>query len=240
VKDYLKKNGDLHLPKRAATPLPAGYRPKMDVTPELGVERASYYMSQIGILRWCVELGRVNIITEVSILASHLALPREGHLDAVFHMYAYLEKKHNSQMVFDPTYPSIDRSKFIKCNWKEFYGNVQEVIPSNASEPRGKDVDLRLFVDSDHAGDDQRIRQPTIETSIFGAEFMAMKNGMETLRGLHYKLHMMGVPISVHHISMETTCPSFTILSAQNRPSRRDQILSVTMRFEKPLLWAHA
>ena len=39
-------------------------------------------------------------------------------------------------------------------------------------------------------------KQPTIETSVFGAEFVAMKHGMETLRGLRYKLHMMGVPIS--------------------------------------------
>jgi hypothetical protein len=39
-------------------------------------------------------------------------------------------------------------------------------------------------------------RQATIETSVFGAEFVAMKHGMETLRGLRYKLRMMGVPIS--------------------------------------------
>jgi hypothetical protein len=33
-------------------------------------------------------------------------------------------------------------------------------------------------------------------TSIFGAEFVAMKNGMETIsRGLRIKLHMMGIPI---------------------------------------------
>ena len=36
-------------------------------------------------------------------------------------------------------------------------------------------------------------RQSTIETSVFGAEFVAMKQGMETLRGLRYKLRMMGV-----------------------------------------------
>jgi len=39
-------------------------------------------------------------------------------------------------------------------------------------------------------------RQPTVETSVFGAEFVAMKNGMETLKGLQYKLRMMGVPLS--------------------------------------------
>ena len=39
-------------------------------------------------------------------------------------------------------------------------------------------------------------KQPTIDTSVFGAEFMAMKHGMETLQGLRYKLNMMAVPIS--------------------------------------------
>ena len=31
---------------------------------------------------------------------------------------------------------------------------------------------------------------------VFGAEFFAMKQGMETLRGIRYKLRMMGVPLS--------------------------------------------
>ena len=39
-------------------------------------------------------------------------------------------------------------------------------------------------------------KQATIETSVFGSEFLAMKQGMEAVRGLHYKLRMMGVRIS--------------------------------------------
>ena len=34
-----------------------------------------------------------------------------------------------------------------------------------------------------------------METSVFGAEFVAMKNGMEAVRGLRYKLRMMGIPV---------------------------------------------
>ena len=39
-------------------------------------------------------------------------------------------------------------------------------------------------------------KQSTIETSMFGAEFVAMKQGMEALQGLRYKLRMMGVQIN--------------------------------------------
>lgn len=39
-------------------------------------------------------------------------------------------------------------------------------------------------------------KQPTIETSVFGAEFVAMKHGIETVRGIRYKLRMMGIKIS--------------------------------------------
>ena len=80
-------------------------------------------------------------------------MPREEHLECVFHMFAYLKIKHNSRMVFDPTYPEIDMSQFKQCDWKSFYPHAKEAIPGNAPEPRGKDVDLRFFVDSDHAGD---------------------------------------------------------------------------------------
>ncbi len=39
-------------------------------------------------------------------------------------------------------------------------------------------------------------RQATIETSVFGAEFVAMKHGIEKLWGLCYKLCMLGIPLT--------------------------------------------
>ena len=54
------------------------YRPEIDISPELNATDAAYYQSLIGILRWMVELGRVDITKEVSMLSSCSALPREG------------------------------------------------------------------------------------------------------------------------------------------------------------------
>ena len=217
VKAYHKQHFPMRTwAKRTGGPFPLNYAPELDTTPELSPAQATFYQTQVSILRWCVELGRIDIITEVSELASYLALPREGHLEPVFHLFNFLDKRHNARIVFDPSYPVIDMSAFKDCDWKAFYGDVGKPIPPNAPEPCGKEVDLRLFVDSDHAGDKRTRRsrtgfliylnsapitwfskkQSTIETSVFGAEFVAMKQGMETLRGIRYKLRMMGVPLS--------------------------------------------
>jgi len=103
------------------------------------------------VLTW--EMGRIDIIMEVSALSSQLALLHEGHLEALFHIFAYLDKKHNARIVFDPSYPEIDMKDFKECDWHHFYGDVKEVVPPNAPEPHGEDADLRMFVDSNHAGD---------------------------------------------------------------------------------------
>ena len=95
----------------------------------------------------------MDIITKVSTLASHMAMLREGHLDALFDVFCYLKRKHNSRLVFDPTYPEIDWNNFMEHDWKHFYGDVTEAIPPDAPEPRGKEVEIRMLVDSDHAGD---------------------------------------------------------------------------------------
>jgi hypothetical protein len=91
--------------KRSSGPFPLNYTPEPDTTPLLDPDQASFYQSQIGVLRWCVELGRADIITEISVLAFFLIMPRDGHLEAVFHVFQHLERKHNARIVFDPSYP---------------------------------------------------------------------------------------------------------------------------------------
>ena len=38
-------------------------------------------------------------------------------------------------------------------------------------------------------------KQLTIEASVFGAKFSALRHGIENLRGIRYKLSMMGIPV---------------------------------------------
>ena len=49
------------LPGRCVAPLRLGYRPETDYSSELKADGLKYYQELIGVLRWIVELGRVNI-----------------------------------------------------------------------------------------------------------------------------------------------------------------------------------
>ena len=86
------------------------YRPELDVTPTLTAETSNWYQSQIGVLRWAIELGRYDCITEVSMLSSHSAMPRVGHLCALLRVFAYLSTHTNARVVYDSSYPKIDYS----------------------------------------------------------------------------------------------------------------------------------
>jgi hypothetical protein len=207
---------DKRLNGKASSPVASGYRPELDVSPLLDADRANYYQNLIGILRWAVELGRIDIHVAVAMLSRYLVQPRLGHLEQVFHIFAYL-KKHleKSTMVFDDKIPTINQAGFKECDWKDFYQDAQEAIPLNAPVARGNAVEMHAFVDADHAGD--RItrrsqtgiiifmnsapivwfskRQNTVETSTFGSEFVALKVCTEMIEGLRYKLRMFGIPI---------------------------------------------
>ena len=205
------------LPKNVNAPLPVSYRPELDVSRELTAPESAYYQSLIGILRWIVELGRIDICLEASLMASHLALPRDGHMRAVLRIFGYLKSHHNAELVYDPSDILIDELKFERRDWTSSeFGHIDgvEELPPNAPEPRGFGFTIRAKVDADHATDTVTRRsrtgfivylnsapiywmskkQSSIESSSFGSEFTAMKQCCEYIRGLRYKLRMLGIP----------------------------------------------
>jgi hypothetical protein len=214
VESYLASKGE-KLAARASSPISHGYRPEIDVTEELGPADSAWYQSLIGILRWIVELGRADICVEVSMMSSYLVLPRRGHLEQVLHIFAHLRKHHNAEMVFDPTEPEIDEEKFARQDWSHtVYSDQKEELPPDMPTPRGRAFKIRVYVDSDHAGEPLTRRsrtgfivflnrapiywhskkQNSCEMSTFGSESCAMKQATEYIRGLRYKLRMLGIP----------------------------------------------
>ena len=204
------------MPSKVETPLSSGYRPELDSSKELTPRQISFYQGLIGTLRWICELGRIDILMPVCLLSSFLMAPRVGHMEQAIHCFAYLKKYNRSKIVFDDTVPSFDDSSFFKRgDWSAFYPEAAEPIPSNAPMARGNSVTTSCFVDADHAGCKVTRRshtgvlifvnrapivffskrQNTVESSTFGSEFIAMKQSVELIEALRYKLRMMGFPM---------------------------------------------
>ena len=110
-------------------------------------------MHLIGVLRWAIELGRIDIHTEVAILYQYNALPREGHRDALYGIFAYMRKKLKSCIDFEPDEPDVNEDAFNAMSlWDDFYANTEEHQPPKMPKAQGKTVCMHCFVYSNHAG----------------------------------------------------------------------------------------
>jgi hypothetical protein len=193
------------------------YRPELDVTELCDDEQVTLFQNLIGMLRWTCELGRIDILHETSILSQYLAQPRMGHLQEAINIFYYLKYHNKSWMVMDPRRFDVEWSPRKNADvhpreravaMKEIYADAKDEKPYNMPEARGNAVDISAFVDADHAGN--RVtrrshtgiiiyvnmapivwyskRQNTVETSTFGAEFIALRIAVELIESLRYKL----------------------------------------------------
>ena len=221
---------------KADRPLPCDYRPEVDVSPLLSDELANRYQNLIGVLRWACELGRIDILLEVSWMSSFNAMPRRGHLEAVYHIFAYLKKHERSTLVFDDSHPVINELIFTQVDWGEFYPGAAEPIPPNMPEPRGNPIKVFSFVDADHAGNllTRRShtgiliflnnapiswyskRQNTVESSTFASELIALRIAVEQIEALRYKLRMFGIPIDG---PADIFCDNQSVVKAASSPT---------------------
>ncbi len=180
VKILLQEEGR-SLKSTAKTPFSSStYRPEVDTTDELGDKLATRYQNLIGVLRWAVELGRLDIYTEVALLSQHLALPRVGHPDWSA-IYEVLEEELPPKMP-EPLGRPVSIHVFVDANHA---GNVVT---------RRSHTGILLFVQNSPIQWLSR-RQNTVETSTFGSEFVALRTARDMIMAMRYKLRMFGVPI---------------------------------------------
>ena len=101
AEDYLEKA----LPVIEATfrPLKAMFKTKLDAPPPaspnfdhelddtdfLNENDTKLYQSYIGILRWAIELGRIDLAHIGATLAKFMATPRKGNMVAVLRIFAH-------------------------------------------------------------------------------------------------------------------------------------------------------
>ena len=173
------------------------------MTPELNDYR---YLQLMGILRWAIELGRIDMFVEVSQLSQFQALPRQGQLEAAYHIFAYLKHHEASpRLAFDPKMPNVNEAAFnTNADWTDFYGDVREELPPKMPKPLGKPVCISCFVDANHAGNVITRRshtgisiyvqnapiiwfskqQNTVESSSFGSECVALRIAKKNVGGV--------------------------------------------------------
>ena len=68
------------LPTHCKTPIMSGYCPETDTSPELKYEGVTKYQEMFRLLRWAVDLGRIDILLETALISMYLSLSCRGHL----------------------------------------------------------------------------------------------------------------------------------------------------------------
>ena len=112
-------------------------------------------------------------------ISSRLVLPRIGHLNQVCHIFGYIKKHCNTELVFDPSDSVVDESAFERKDqaYSEFRHLLEEreEFPSNNAQPRGAGFVTRAIVDVDHADDaiSRRSRSGSIVHSNCSPIFLA-------------------------------------------------------------------
>ena len=152
VEEAIKKKS-LKIPNKVRTPMDGTFIPELDGTPELDNIDVKFYQELIGILRWATELGRADILYEVSILSQFQASPLQEHLHQLLHIFGYLKKKPKMGLFMDPSLPNINYGDFVTNpqDFAEYYRDASEPIPGDMPRPRGRTVTTTAFVDASFA-----------------------------------------------------------------------------------------
>jgi hypothetical protein len=124
------------------------------------------------------------------------------------------------------------------------YAGLEEEMPPSIPTPHGPTMRMRVYADSNHAGDLvnqcswmgfivflnnapiywSSKKQGSCETSTFGSQFVAMKQATEYVHGLGFKLWMMGITVDDpdlifgdnQSILANTTAPASTLKKKSN------------------------
>ena len=88
-------------------------------------------------------------------MSIHLALPQQGHMEQLYHLFYYLNKYHNSELILDPSDKVIDQDEFERqylTSGKFFHVSGNQYLPPNVTDPRGLGFVIKQSVDTDHSG----------------------------------------------------------------------------------------
>jgi Reverse transcriptase (RNA-dependent DNA polymerase) len=205
------------LPKQTVTsPLEKSDHPELDTSELLDSSGITQYQSLIGALQWVISIGRFDVMTAVMTMSSFRGAPRQGHLERVKRIYGYLSKMRHGAIRIRTDEPDYSDLPNLNPDWsRSVYGEVHELLPTDAPEPLGRYITLSHFVDANlmhdvvtgrsvtgilHLANKTPIdwyskKQATVETATYGSEFVAARTCVEQIIDLRNTLRYLGVPI---------------------------------------------
>ena len=142
--------------------------------------------------------------------------PRQGHLDRVKRICGYLAKMRNAMIRTRADEPDYSDLPDLEHDWsRSVYGELSEVLPTDAPLPLGNHVTLTHYVDANlmhdvitgrsvtgilHLVNKTPIdwytkKQSTVETATYGSEYVAAHTCVEQVIDLRNTLRYLGVPV---------------------------------------------
>ena len=153
-------------------------------------------------------------------LYNYQASPRKGHIEKIYHIFAFLNKNPKLTLYFDPREPLIDPSWVQGDSVEEFKDqnrDAEDQLPPSqmCPETRGGPISTTVYVDVYHKANKvtshghtgfiillnratiiwYNKRHNTVETSTFSSDFIADKSCVEHITALCFKLRMLGIPV---------------------------------------------
>ena len=126
------------------------HRPELYVTPFCNPDQHNLFQTLMGMLRWPIDLGWIDVQLETLQIPRFLASPRIGHQMQALYIIHYLQKHEPSWILMDSTKRAIEykwseeaypppqkkSSEVIKC----ICCYAQDEVADNVPGARGKSV----------------------------------------------------------------------------------------------------
>jgi hypothetical protein len=136
-------------PREYISPLEKGNYQEVDCSEKLDKKGIKRYQTMIGRLQWAVSLGRFDIQTAIMTMLRFYSALRQGHLDRLRRIYGYLKKFLSADIRVWTLVPDLGNLLDQDFDWwYTVYGNVHELIPTDAPEPLGNCVTTVTYTDA--------------------------------------------------------------------------------------------
>lgn len=211
---YERKHGTL---RKENVPHSPNDHPETDDSPYLDADGITQFQSIMGICQWISIAGRMDITFAVASMSRFSSSPKENHLKRAIKILGYLKKYPSKGYTVDPRAPILNYPyEKLEPDFGNQYADFVEDMDDKLPSPKMEELPITIFVDSNHGHDlvtGKSIsgilafvgrtpivwhskRQGSVQSSTFGAEFIALKKGVEEAITIRYYLRSMGVKVS--------------------------------------------